>query len=133
MKGWNPCCWLPVDNYLLFTYNMKIQELLNKHKDKLWDWVYRDILIIEDICYCLYTQEDGREIREKRSLSDLLFSTSFLSLLEWKKCEWYLYRIKQDDQWKVKNIYYDERYHKINLVLLNTDEERVKYIQEFTL
>lgn len=114
---------------------MKLQELLNKHKDKLWDWIYRDILIIEDICYCLYTQEDGREIREKKSLSDLLFSTPFLSLLEWddNKCDkiWIHQYMKW---WKFVEWYsIYEQYHKINLVLLNTDEERVKYIQEFTL
>ncbi len=120
----------------MIMYNMKIQELLNKHKDKLWDWIYRDILIIEDICYCLYTQEDGREIREKESLSDLLFSTPFLSLLEWKEYEWDCYDKYTKYESKASNQENDYRYgsyHKINLVLLNTDEERVKYIEAFTL
>lgn len=106
---------------------MKLQELLFKHKDKLWGWIYRDILLIEDICYCWYTQEDGKLIREKKSLSDLLFSTNFLSLLEWKKNDFESYM----QNWN--RICDDFNIHKINLVLLNTDEERIKYIEAFTL
>lgn len=114
---------------------MRLQELLEKYKDKLWDWIYRDILIIEDICYCLYTQEDSREIREKKSLSDLLFSTPFLSLLEWKidasEKVWIHQYIKDERFIEWYSTY--ENYHKINLVLLNTDEERKSYLENNTI
>ena len=131
------CCWLPVDNYLLLNYNMKLQELLDKYKDKLWDWWYNELVIDngawESYKWIIIDWRVNDNPMSEFSLAELLFSTPFLSLLEWSKYEWYLYWIKQDDQWTVKNIYYDDRYHKMNLVLLNTDSERIEYIEKFTI
>jgi len=119
---------------------MKLQELLNKHKDRIlfvqW-WVSYAIIFFEetnDITY-IYHQEDWKQISVDKSLSDLLFSTPFLSLLEWddNKCDkiWIHQYMKW---WKFVEWYsIYEQYHKINLVLLDTDEERVKYIEENTI
>lgn len=117
---------------------MKLQELLNKYKDKVHNWVYDDILHFEEtneIIY-IYYQEDWKRISINDSLSDLLFSTPFLSLLEWREYEWDCYDKYTKYQSKAcyqETDYCYENYHKINLVLLNTDAERIEYIEAFTL
>ena len=115
---------------------MKLQELLNKHKDKIlfvqW-WVSYAIIFFEetnDITY-IYHQEDWKQISVDKSLSDLLFSTPFLSLLEWNKS--WLESRKHFCVWFVSYGYSSYNYHKINIALLNTDEERIKYIEENTI
>lgn len=90
----------------------KLQQLLEKHKEKLRD--------------------RGESVY---SLSDLIFSSSFLSLLEWNDdlCEDVWIKQKMKD-WKFvewHSVY--DTYHKINLALLNTDKERIEYIESFTL
>lgn len=118
---------------------MKIQELLNKYKDNLF---HKDVSEIEYINWIVFGYElDGKRLmpHTKFSLSDLLFSTPFLSLLEWKinYKEW-LIDISREDG---KGIYSTKEeyrissldYHKINLVLLNTDEERISYLENNTI
>ena len=113
---------------------MKLQELLETHKDKLWDWRYNNIEL-DDHIDVYFIDCDNNWFKVSFSLSDLLFSTPFLSLLEWddNKCDkiWIHQYMKW---WKFVEWYsIYEQYHKINLVLLDTDEERVKYIEENTI
>lgn len=115
---------------------MKLQELLNKYKNKIW---YLDFAKIELSCFendvdllCYRYWEFYPDIKP---LSWLLFSTPFLSLLEWddNKCDkvWIHQYMKW---WKFVEWYsIYEQYHKINLVLLNTDEERIEYIEDNAL
>lgn len=109
---------------------MKIQELLNKHKDKLWDWRYNNIEL-DDHIDVYFIDCDSGWFKVSFSLSDLLFSTPFLSLLE-RKDFWHSY---QELFWTWEQSWYLtwHEYHKINLVLLTTDIERIKYIEAFTL
>ena len=111
---------------------MKLQELLDTHKDKLWDWC--DAILYEEWqIYVNYWREtvDPQTALWQFSLSDLLFSTPFLSLLEWKS-DWLESR-KHFCVWFVSYGCSSYNYHKINLVLLTTDIERIKYIEAFTL
>lgn len=113
---------------------MKLQELLETHKDKLWDWRYNNIEL-DDHIDVYFIDCDSNWFKVSFSLSDLLFSTPFLSLLEWddNKCDkvWIHQYMKW---WKFVEWYsIYEQYHKINLVLLTTDIERIKYVEEFTL
>lgn len=127
----------------------KLQELLTKHKEKLRDWVYNTI----DLCkFWFSTYEDyildcrlPSWNRENKHLSELLFSTPFLSLLEWEKqyeiwshspeiiTWWYLDCCSEIQHSKKIDSEWDYRYHKINLALLESDKERVDYISNFTL
>lgn len=111
----------------------KIQQLLNEHKDKLWGWLYdiqlsnynsTDIWLWEDVEWDI-----GNFIR-MQSLSDLLFDTPFLSWLEWKKINRSDWNNIQLHEMYLPNV---SDYHKINLVLLSTDEERIIYIKNNTL
>lgn len=111
---------------------MKIQELLNKYKDKIWEWYFVKIELSyfeNDIdLHCWWQSAIYPVIKP---LSDLLFSTPFLSLLEWKS-DWLESR-KHFCVWFVSYGCGSYNYHKINLVLLNTDKERIEYIEQFTL
>lgn len=115
---------------------MKIQELLNKYKDKIWEWYFVKIELSyfeNDIdLHCWWQSAIYPVIKP---LSDLLFSTPFLSLLERKidasEKVWIHQYIKDERFIEWYSTY--ENYHKINLVLLNTDSERIKYIEQFTL
>jgi len=111
---------------------MKLQELLEKYKNKIW---YLDFAKIELSCFendvdllCYRYWEFYPDIKP---LSWLLFSTPFLSLLEWKS-DWLESR-KHFCVWFVSYGCSSYNYHKINLVLLTTDIERIKYIEAFTL
>ena len=113
---------------------MKLQELLNKHKDNLWDWLgvpQIDNIARDNHQTIIIDLRINNEPATAFSLSDLLFSTPFLSLLEWKD-NWLESR-KHFCVWFVSYGCSSYNYHKINLVLLTTDEERVKYIEVFTL
>lgn len=116
---------------------MKLQELLDKHKDKLWDWC--DAILYEEWqIYVNYWREtvDPQTALWQFSLSDLLFSTPFLSLLEWRPDYDSVYKIPREE-WTWEHTMYEVEYayefHKVKLALLNTDAERIKYIEEFTL
>lgn len=109
---------------------MKIQELLNKHKDKLWDWRYNNIEL-DDHIDVYFIDCDSDWFKVSFSLSDLLFSTPFLSLLEWKS-DWLESR-KHFCVWFVSYGCGSYNYHKINLVLLSNDEERKIYLETHTL
>ena len=111
---------------------MKLQELL------ISSW-YDEPNIHERVTdedrHTLVTYKNHKRNTVSISLSYLLFSTPFLSLLEWddNKCDkvWIHQYMKW---WKFVEWYsIYEQYHKINLVLLTTDIERIKYIEEFTL
>ena len=106
---------------------MKLQELLTKHKNKSifnnmnmklcnTDWDKHKFHIALEWWARWYV-----------SISDLLFSTPFLSLLEWKKNDFESYM--QNWNW----ICDDFNIHKINLALLTTDQERIDYIEENTI
>lgn len=117
---------------------MKLQELLNNYKDELrkWDNSYAILFYEEEnIIDYIYYQEDWTQINIKKSLSDLLFSTQFLSLLEWDENMCDKVWIHQYMKWWKFVEWYSiyENYHKINLALLNTDEERIKYIEQNTI
>ena len=118
---------------------MKLQKLLDKHKDKLWDWLYNQLVIDngarENYKWIIIDWRVNDNPMSEFSLSDLLFSTPFLSLLEWddNKCDkvWIHQYMKS---WKFVEWYsIYENYHKINLVLLNTDEERISYLENNTI
>lgn len=122
---------------------MKIQELLNKYKDNLF---HKDVSEIEYINWIVFGYElDGKRLmpHTKFSLSDLLFSTPFLSLLEWKmenylRCKLIVDDVVLDGQWQphdrnTTRQFDSKTIHKINLVLLNTDEERIEYIEANTI
>ena len=122
----------------------KLQELITKHKEKLRDWTF-DKLEIDNTAYNnqkIIDEEtiiiDWRINREPMcvfSLSDLLFSTPFLSLLSWDDSKCDATRTKQHiKNWTFIEWYsIYESYHKINLALLESDKERVDYISNFTL
>lgn len=111
---------------------MKLQELLIL----LW---YDEPNIHErttdEDSHALVTYKNHKSNTVSISLSYLLFSTPFLSLLERKidasEKVWIHQYIKDERFIEWYSTY--ENYHKINLVLLNTDEERIKYIEAFTL
>lgn len=110
---------------------MKLQELLDKHKDKLWDWRFSILTFIMD---CDWIWRIEKQPYYNVRLSELLFDTPFLSLLEWRKW-WSLWAERDNINWlSMKTLFWGSSdYHKINLVLLNTDAERIKYIEAFTL
>lgn len=115
---------------------MKLQELLEKYKNKIW---YLDFAKIELSCFendvdllCYRYWELYPDIKP---LSWLLFSTPFLSLLEWKIPEpMHTSWIYQDFDWEIER-YYENCYqhHQINLALLTTDKERIDYIEQNTI
>lgn len=111
----------------------KLQELITKHKENLRDWKRVKAVLCDDwvIIYEIITNKIY-------SLSDLLFSTPFLSLLEWKRnitfTEMRVKTIYEDTNIE-SDLYYENNhnFHKINLALLESDKERVDYISNFTL
>ena len=108
----------------------KLQQLLNKHKDKLRDWRYNKIEADMQQTWTIFI-DVFNTFSSSYSLSDLLFSTTFLSLLEWKE-DWNCYQelfCTWEQSWYIT--WY--KYHKINLALLTTDQERVGYIEENTI
>ena len=118
---------------------MKLQKLLDKHKHNLWDWC--DAILYEKWQIYVNYWKDTVDIETalwQFSLSDLLFSTPFLSLLEWRQTEQYYICYPNLDSY-YESDYHEEKklssieYHKINLVLLNSDAERIEYIEKFTL
>lgn len=115
---------------------MKLQELLDKHKDKLWEWYFVTIELSSfDNDIDLHCRYESAIYPEIKPLSELLFSTPFLSLLEWddNKCDkiWIHQYMKW---WKFVEWYsIYEQYHKINLALLTTDQERIIYLEENTI
>ena len=111
---------------------MKLQELLDKHKDKLWWWHSYAIIFYEEtntIDY-IYYQENWEQKYVEKSLLELLFNTPFLSLLDWKKKDTYHWWYGSNDEEYDSS---DYQYHKINLALLPDDKSRKEYIEEFTL
>lgn len=66
------------------------------------------------------------------SLSNLLFNTPFLSWLEWKPLDDWTDWVRYDEYEYDRDTQASD-YHKINLVLLSTDEERIIYIENNTL
>ncbi len=117
---------------------MKLQALLDKHKDKLWWWHSYAIIFYEEtntIDY-IYYQENWEQKYVEKYLSDLLFNTPFLSLLDFKSVDADIAEYQYDDDWVpisiIKTLTTSE-YHKINLALLPDDKSRVEYIEDFTL
>ncbi len=124
----------------------KLQELITKHAASLRDgrdWE-DEYLLIDGTSYRQYGTVIidwwvAWETWTAFSLSDLLFSTPFLSLLEWKE-QSENPRLRCYFNWD--NVYdgiIDELhpshtdFHKINLALLESDKERCEYIESFTL
>ena len=111
---------------------MKLQELLISlwyDKPSIHNWV------TDEDNHILVTYKNQKQNTVSISLSYLLFSTPFLNLLEWKidasEKVWIHQYIKDERFIEWYSTY--ENYHKINLVLLTTDTERIKYIEAFTL
>jgi len=102
----------------------KLQKLLNEHKDELRP----DIEI-----------EFHFDSETKYPLSTLLFDTKFLNLLNWKYTNWnWGYNARVDLEWfhteKEFSWWYNmSDYHKINLCLLDSDDERIKYLEDNTI
>ena len=111
----------------------KIQQLLNYHKDKLW---YPELSIsTQDWWFKVYKHRNHRNQLNHRSLSEILFNTPFLSWLEWDT-EWISVAVRERSyNWDCEIDYWwsDTEYHKINLALLSTDKERIKYVEQFVL
>ncbi len=115
---------------------MKLQELLDKHKNKLW-YLY-DVIFFEETNRIQYTYDDNNwlQISVWKSLPDLLFDTPFLSLLDFKSVDADIVEYQYDDDWvpiSIIKILTTSEYHKINLALLPDDKSRVEYIEDFTL
>jgi len=72
-----------------------------------------------------------------KSLSELLFNTPFLNLLERKKEIWlsqlYSEVINMDSSDKVKIKLTTTGYHTCRLAILDNDKSRVEYIEQSTL
>lgn len=113
---------------------MKLQELLDEYKDKLWDWCDA-ILFHEWQIYIEYWKDtvDKETALWQFSISDLLFSTPFLSLLERKKDINHIWVYYEWTKEKIMCHSIHTEFHKINLVLLDTDVKRIEYIEKFTL
>jgi len=127
---------------------MKLQELLDKHKDKLWDWWYNQLVIDplarENYQWIIIDWRVNDNPMSEFSLCDLLFDTSFLNLLKRKsnkneilirtEFEWLISPLWYNDKWEQIRCYWDTyQYHKITLALLPDDKSRVEYIEQFTL
>lgn len=120
---------------------MKLQELLISlwyDEPNIHEW------ITDDDSHALVTYKNHKRNIISISLSDLLFSTPFLSLLERVKSpneilvrtefEWLISPLWCNEEWQQIRCYWNTyQYHKINLVLLNTDAERIEYIEKFTI
>lgn len=119
--------------YSLRLLMSKLQQLLDKHKDKLRMWKEDDLTLIQE--YWKY-YINLSITWESFSLSDLLFSTQFVSLLDRHNIDVDLCEYGYDNDWvpnkKVKKLSIVEM-HKVILALLTTDEERVEYIEENTI
>lgn len=102
----------------------KLQQLLDKHKDELRMGKEDDLTLVQE--YWNY-YINLAITWESFSLSDLLFSTPFLSLLERQSKT---YRRLLDPYEVEYGIEWEKEYHKINLALLATDQERVEYIEK---
>jgi len=124
----------------------KLQKLLNKHKDKITNW-YKNIELRQMSWwnFRLYLRNEPWDI-DYISLAEILFNTPFLSLLEWKRAYWervFCPSIYQPWRlWWLAHLEYREKidserqksdYHKINLCLLNSDEDRIKYLEDNTI
>lgn len=109
---------------------MKLQELLISlwyDEPNIHEW------ITDDDSHALVTYKNHKRNIISISLSDLLFSTPFLSLLERKKDInpiWVYYEWTKE---KMMCHSVHTEFHKINLVLLSNDVERIEYIENFTL
>jgi len=118
----------------------KLAQLLNEHKDKLWDWEYFRIEIYKDPIGGDMIIEAESQIsafvnrKKLYSLSDLLFNTPFLSWLEWNGRRWWTNWIHNYAYEEYDTVTEDDSdYHKVNLVLLSTDSERIAYLESHTL
>lgn len=113
----------------------KIQQLLEKHKNNIAKW-YDNIEFRElsEWNFRLYLRNEPWDI-DYISFCEILFNTPFLSLLEWKeplqaatlKCQ-----IKSSLDIKCYNVS-DSNFHKLYLALLESDKERVEYIEANTI
>lgn len=109
---------------------MKLQKLLNKHKDELWDWKYQYPNLVPWNDWVYYIELNEYVLI---TLTHLLFSTHFLEIIKLKR-NTPAYREKRSE-WLFQNAYHEinNEFYKIELAILRTDKERVEYIEAFTL
>ncbi len=104
---------------------MKLQELLTSLKSKMpFTYEHSFEVWYDEWIAIIYSYDINWCPSYFMPLAQLLFSTDFLILLEWKKKDSYYI-------WRTKVSLYE--YHKIKLVLLNTDAERISYIENNTI
>lgn len=111
---------------------MNIINIINKHKNAILPKVKMNYDIHIEVFlneHRVYYQPDFFI-----NLTTILFSTPFISLLEWKKW-WSLWAERDNINWlSIKTLFWGSSdYHKINLVLLNTDEGRISYLENNTI
>lgn len=103
----------------------KLQKLLNEHKDQLRD--YCSEIKYED--WYIFCHDSSWCVSWSMTLNDLLFQTPFLSWLEWNS--WHSNKRIMSINWQLFEADSDiSDYHKINLCLLTTDEERIQYLED---
>lgn len=107
----------------------KLQKLLNEHKDKITNWYENtELRQMSWWNFRLYLRNEPWDI-DYISLAEILFNTPFLSWLERKIIYDWTNWIKYDEYEYAVEIG-DSDYHKINLCLLNSDEDRIKYLED---
>lgn len=116
----------------------KMQELLTANKKYLWWWEY-DIqlsLVNTDIWLRQDKEWDIWEFIEKKSLNDLIFWTDFIRRLKWNNLYWdtilYWDIVHHDETVKTKHKLTDTWYILCRLAMMDTDLERIKFIEENT-
>jgi len=108
----------------------KLQKLLNEHKDKIANWYENtELRQMSWWNFRLYLRNEPWDI-DYISLAEILFNTPFLSWLKWKP-NWNYSRIEIDDYWNYERTDTTvSDYHKINLCLLDSDSDRLKYLED---
>jgi len=111
----------------------KLQKLLTLHQNKFPWWRNFKLVIdensVENWEFMVNWTDDGYIIFEWW-LPQLLFNTPFLSWLEWKEpFEYSRISITSYWAWERTDTTHSD-YHKINLCLLNSDEDRIKYLED---
>lgn len=117
----------------------KLLKLLSQEYWEYWEVkLFNDVIDEEQVMFVSWVNHKWNI--KTCPLTHILFSTDFLSILEWKQTTEYfvlnpnISYMKYDDAIiEQEKWFWDSDYHKINLVILKTDEERIQYIEEKTI
>ncbi len=117
---------------------MKLQELLTSLKSKMpFTYEHSFEVSYDEWIAIIYSYDINWCPSYFMPLAQLLFSTPFLSLLERtddiNPGNWRSHWQASYQDWLVCYNESTSEYHKINLVLLNTDAERISYIENNTI